>query len=396
MAKRSARRLSSVARHICSSTAPCTAQQQQPDAAGAVSITAMENGAGFGAVIRGCDVAAALADPALFATIRDALHTHLLLVIKDQQGLDPEMLAAFTHSFDPAAPSVWRDLSRVVGSTGGGNVEGDIMLPGRPAPSVHVPEVELDITPGFSGTIAFGQAEVQGHFGFDGFVGGKDKNQKNSQVVGGGVLQWHIDGAFYRAPPPLVTALQCFEAPPTRTLEWSYGGFEEPLRYQPGSTVYTSAVRAYAMLEPSDQQWLEGVKVHYGQNPFEAVRGLPMSMNGLQVVNDESKPYIQSEEAFAEEDPELLVLPAVWTHHATGHKAFMVHSRCMWHMELADGTRLSIDESREVCNSGPLLSSSPPLLLSSPPRFATPYFAWRSLHHNESHLLTYTLTLCGC
>jgi hypothetical protein len=90
-------------------------------------------------------------------------------------------------------------------------------------------------------------------------------------------------------------------------------------------------------------------------------------MNGLQVVNDESKPYIQSEEAFAEEDPELLVLPAVWTHHATGHKAFMVHSRCMWHMELADGTRLSIDESREVCNSGPLLSSSPPLLLSSSP-----------------------------
>ena len=92
-----------------------------------------------------------------------------------------------------------------------------------------------------------------------------------------------------------------------------------------------------------------------------------MSMNGLQVVNDESKPYVQSEEAFAEEDPELLVLPAVWTHHATGHKAFMVHSRCMWHMELADGTRLSIDESREVCISvvTPLLPTALPFSLTT-------------------------------
>lgn len=349
------RRLSNVAAHLCSDgfvVAPalycCGAQRAEPRGKDLICVTPVGPVPGFGAVVRCPSLAAALDDAVLFAAIREALHTHLLLVFKDQQKLTPAELAAFTHSFDPSASSVWRDLTRVADSTGGGVVEGDIMLPGAPAPSAHVPDVELDITPGFSGTIAFGQAEVRDHFGFDGFVGGKDKNLKNSQVVGGGVLQWHIDGAFYASPPPFVSALQCFEAPAPRELQWNYDDFEQALSYNPGSTVYTSAVRAFDMLHQSDQEWLENVTVHYGQNPFEAVRGLPMSMNGLRVVNDVDKPYKQSDAAFAEQDPKMLKLPAVWTHHATGRKAFMVHSRCMWHMELANGTRLSIDESREV------------------------------------------------
>eukprot|EP01043_Picozoa_sp_COSAG02_P015073 COSAG02_NODE_633_length_19262_cov_32.473256_11_plen_381_part_00 len=360
----SQRRLAAVAEHLCELTGALERSGEQSQrvlcsagsaeiAAGSggselLSVTPLGSGPGFGAVVRCPSLAVALKEPALFAAIRQALHTHLLLVFKDQQSLTPAELAAFTHSFDPSAPSVWRDLSRVIGSTGGGNVEGDVMLPGTPAPSVHVSEAEVDITPGFSGTIAFGQAQVHDHFGFDGFVGGKDKNLRNSQVVGGGVLQWHIDGAFYRAPPPFVSALQCFEAPKTRELEWYYDGFEQPLIYQPGSTVYASGVRAFEMLDPSDREWLESVTVHYGQNPFEAVRGLPMSLNGLRVVNEVGRQYEQSDAAFAQQDPEMLTLPAVWAHHATGRKAFMVHSRCMWHIELADGTHLSIDESREV------------------------------------------------
>ena len=62
-----------------------------------------------------------------------------------------------------------------------------------------------------------------------------------------------------------------------------------------------------------------------------------MTPNGLRVVDD-GRDYPWPPQR---DDPDLLVLPMVWTHYATGRKALMVHSRCMLCLELRDGRVLS-------------------------------------------------------
>jgi peptidoglycan/xylan/chitin deacetylase (PgdA/CDA1 family)/alpha-ketoglutarate-dependent taurine dioxygenase len=312
----------------------------------ALVCTPVPGGAGFGAVCT-ADIAAAMAEPggAALAAIHAALSEHELLVFKGQVGLEPEVLAAFTHSFDRASPSVWRDLQKNPWELDKAKLgpAGDLMLPGKPA--AELPEA-VDITSGFSGTIAIGQGEVTDHFGLArGQLGGVRPHYNNStagsQVVGGGTLQWHIDGAWHKKLPPLTTCLHCVEAPEPRELEWAYDS-HEPLKFRTGSTAYVSARTAYELLSKEERAWAEGVKVHYAPEPFKGTLGLPMTENGLRVVDD-GRDYPNPSAA---EDPGLLVLPMIWAHHATGQRAFMVHSRCMRHLELPDGTCLGVEESR--------------------------------------------------
>ena len=51
------------------------------------------------------------------------------------------------------------------------------------------------------------------------------------RVVGGGVLQWHVDGAFYAKNPPAVTALECREAPTTVPKAHTFED-AQPLQYR--------------------------------------------------------------------------------------------------------------------------------------------------------------------
>ena len=108
---------------------------------------------------------------------------------------------------------------------------------------------------------------------------GAKSSAANSQVVGGGVLQWHVDGAFYRACtacapmpskqhlgfalaltavahlpnacaeklPPAVTALHCVEAPSSPPQTFSFDD-AAPLNFKAGATAYVSAAAAFVRL----------------------------------------------------------------------------------------------------------------------------------------------------
>ena len=90
--------------------------------------------------------------------------------------------------------------------------------------------------------------------------------------MGGGVLQWHVDGAFYGKLPPAVTALQCVEAPTSVPKAHTFDD-AEPLQYKAGSTAYVSATRAYELCTPDEQDWALGVTVHYMAHPFKVIAG---------------------------------------------------------------------------------------------------------------------------
>jgi hypothetical protein len=50
------------------------------------------------------------------------------------------------------------------------------------------------------------------HWGLTASLGGARRaygKDEGSQVIGGGLLQWHIDGAFWGAHPPRATVMSC-------------------------------------------------------------------------------------------------------------------------------------------------------------------------------------------
>ena len=105
-------------------------------------------------------------DSRLLRLRRSALHTHNILVFKGQQGLAPSTLAAFTHEFDVESPSVWRDLGKNPWELekAKNGPSGDFMIPGE----LPVDAATVDVSEGFSGTIAIGQAELKDHYGLSG------------------------------------------------------------------------------------------------------------------------------------------------------------------------------------------------------------------------------------
>ena len=114
----------------------------------------------------GCGEKYGCSDSRLLRLRRSALHTHNILVFKGQQGLAPSTLAAFTREFDVESPSVWRDLGKNPWELekAKNGPSGDFMIPGE----LPVDAATVDVSEGFSGTIAIGQAELKDHYGLSG------------------------------------------------------------------------------------------------------------------------------------------------------------------------------------------------------------------------------------
>ncbi len=149
----------------------------------------------FGAVVN-VDLNEVVNNPQAFEAVRAALHEYGVLVFQNQQSVHPSTLAVFTHKFDEASPSVWRDLQKNPWELekAKDGPSGDFMIPGELMIDAHSQVgFTADVSEGFTGTIAIGQAELDNHFGVSGPLGGTKRygavsTKANSQVVGGGVL----------------------------------------------------------------------------------------------------------------------------------------------------------------------------------------------------------------
>ncbi len=292
----------------------------------------------FGAIVRGVDCAALAADADAVGEIRQALHENELLVFPGQQQLLPRDEVAFCRAIDIDGSSVWRDQVDnpwEVYKVDQGNAAGTYQLPGEP------------------GVLVLGQGEIDHHglqvtLGGDRHAYGEDRG---SQVLGGGALQWHIDGAFYEHPPCQVTQMRCIEAPASDGHWLDYDdGSGDRLWCAAGATAFASGRIAFDLLADGDRETCLRTRVHYASNPFQATYRLGNSGNGLRVID----PDAEARHARGDEtpcnpssDPLAQIYPLVWTCPTTGRRALMPHPRCLFALETESGGRLlGITESR--------------------------------------------------
>ena len=287
------------------------------------------------------DIDCARPEPGEVEQIRRALHEHELLVFRDQGHLTPRQEVSFYRAVDTHATTVWRDQTNnpwELFKVEQGNQAGTHQIPDEP------------------GVLVLGEGRID-HHGLKVTLGGGRAayGDSGSQVLGGGSLQWHIDGAFYTHDPCLYTQMRCVEAPASQG-HWAHyeDGTGAKIWCESGSTAFVSGRTAFGKLSERDQLRASNMRVHYQSHPFRAAYHLANSSNGLRVVDTAAEEaYSRGEDLPGEPvaDPYAKVYPLVWTCPTVGEKALMAHPRCVHHVEetQADGEiAFGLVESRMI------------------------------------------------
>jgi len=208
----------------------------------------------FGVRVNGLRCASV--SPEEIGQLQKALHEHQLLVIPRQNELTPAEEVMFYRLIYPQAKNVWRDQTENAWErfkVDQGNLAGTYQIPDEP------------------GVLVLGKGQIN-HHGLQVTLGGDRTaygKSKGSQVLGGGGLQWHIDGPFYEHAPGLYTQMRCLEAPQSegRWIDLANGG--DPVWCAAGATAFASGRIAFDLLSAMDQSQCLGTRVHYFPRPFE-------------------------------------------------------------------------------------------------------------------------------
>ena len=275
----------------------------------------------FGVLAFGVDCASI--DRTSIRAVRSALHQEQLVVIRGQQHLTPEEEVRFYRAVYPEGTTVWRDQRENPWErykVQQGNQAGTYQIPSEP------------------GVLVIGKGEVD-HYGLKVMLGGDRAaygKASGSQVLGGGTMQWHIDGAFYEHAPGHYTQMRCIETPTGEGRRLNHLGDGNPLWCPAGATAFASGRTAYDLMTDELRERCLNTRVHYLPRPFETTYPLGNTENGLRVIDPESEARyeIGSEppgSAFT--DPAAQVYPLVWTCPETGRQALMPQPRCLAFLE---------------------------------------------------------------
>ncbi|KAK1979864.1 TfdA family taurine catabolism dioxygenase TauD [Colletotrichum cereale] len=302
----------------------------------------------FGAEVYGIDLNSFT--DADFELISDALHTHKLLVFKEQpQMLTPRQQYKLTSSFDPdeTTGGFAHGKDPLLTTHNGINIYG---IPKRPAipeqPQVHIlgrgplPDDHYGFPPGF---------EVQGidheEFHLPPHIPAVDREQGASRFY-----QWHFDGALYAIPPPRVGCLLAVKTPkgPDVTVRWDDGSGTE-MKMAPGSTAMVAGSRALSLLDEETSNIVLNSRIEYAPHAFSWMAGAHstrlghlLETEGLEKPLDQLPPWERSK---------VCVYNMLWTNPRTGEKSLQVHGQGALKLYLKtepNGQETVVDDLKEV------------------------------------------------
>ncbi|KKK24950.1 hypothetical protein P175DRAFT_0454779 [Aspergillus ochraceoroseus IBT 24754] len=277
----------------------------------------------FGAVVTNVDLEN-LTDDA-FDIISDALHKHLVVVVKNQHNLTPKAQYALTRRFDPAASQYGHGKTL--------DAKRSVLHPDlKTVP--HQPQVQV-IGHGFVQSYE-GLSNVQlkhpHHRTFH-----RDPIPDDDDYDFTRFYRWHIDAALYDLYPPRVTTLLAVQVPKGRRQTLRYDdGSDDKLDVPLGTTAFVSGERMFELLSDEDRELALGSKVEYAPHPYiwmSSARALPtglgMYTENLELPLSELPPIDESK---------IQVLPMVWQNPGTGKPALQIHPAAVRRIHLKDGT----------------------------------------------------------
>lgn len=304
--------------------------------------------AGFGALVYGIDLNNFTS--ADFDFISDALHTHKLLVFKDQpEMLKPQQQYLLTSSFDPDEKTggFAHGVDPWLTSHNGTDFYG---IPKRPAipvqPQVHIlgrgplPEGHFGFPPGF---------EVQGidhkEFHLPPHISAEEREAGASRFY-----QWHFDGSLYNIPPPRVGCLLAVRTPkgPDVTVRWDDGTGTE-MKMAPGATGMVAGSVALSLLDEGTKNLVMHSRIEYAPHAFVWMSSAHSTRLGHLIETEGLEKPLDQLPAW--DSKKVCIYPMVWTNPKTGEKSLQVHGQGAFKLYLKDGPDAEekiVDDLKEV------------------------------------------------
>jgi alpha-ketoglutarate-dependent taurine dioxygenase len=288
----------------------------------------------FGVEIYNVDLEA-LTD-ADFETIRTALYTSHVVVLKNQADLSPKAQYQLTKRFDPKTDTYGHGKTL--------DAKRSVLHPDlKTIP--HQPQVQV-----------IGNGFYEEYEGLNNITLVHPHHKKFHKVaipeeddlIATRFFRWHIDAALYALNPPKVTSLMAVKVPAGRrqTLRYDDGTGEEmdvPL----GTTAFVSGQKMYDLLSDDDKKFVREAKVEYAPHPYIWMSPARSRSDGLGLVSDGAE--LSLSELPPIDEAAIKILPMCWTNPLTGNLALQIHPSAIRAIHLPNGTVMrDLKEVREL------------------------------------------------
>ncbi|KAJ5766328.1 alpha-ketoglutarate dependent xanthine dioxygenase [Penicillium nucicola] len=268
----------------------------------------------MGAIITGADMNN-LTDEE-FGSIRNAIYTYQVVIVKGQQELKPINQFEFVHRLDPDTTAVHGFMTDDVTDDTVGVLGG-----------------KFNLVPGSKGVTLVGQGHISdnkhGNQGLtlrSGTHADLHVETLSADELARGQSRFgafHFDGVIYGSYPSRVTTLRCIQAPkgPEVTIRWD-DGTNRVMTANPGLTAFINSAQLYEMLTAEEKVLVDHSSWVPAPQPYvwtgtRKIRncGVGMASGGTTVPLDQLPPWTADK---------VYRLPMVWVNPVTGVKCFQI------------------------------------------------------------------------
>ncbi|KAL2829443.1 hypothetical protein BDW59DRAFT_178416 [Aspergillus cavernicola] len=290
----------------------------------------------FGATVTGIDLNAISYEDV--DRLKAAVWRHKVIVVKDQQNLDPKKQWDLVTMLDPNATD-----GHSHGNLSAFRAKGGVLAQGREVVGIPGAENVRLVGKGFQGEDHFGIKNKTIERGLS-----NDFHAVPPQIhdFESGITRfqrWHIDAPLYGKDPAWFTTLRCVKLPkgPDLTIEWADGsGFS--MKTPPGRTAFFSTSQLYSLLSAEEKALVDHSWVEYSPYPYKWIERCKGNSNGLGLA--EGGERLTMEELGEYDQASVKTYPMVWVNPLTGEKAFQVHGICAKKLYL----RSSLEEEPRI------------------------------------------------
>ncbi|KAL3462636.1 alpha-ketoglutarate dependent xanthine dioxygenase [Aspergillus heterothallicus] len=279
------------------------------------------------------------------ATIRSALYEHNVLVIRNQKGIEPNVLPQLGKLFDETAWDI---------HSGGRDAVRDpknILAGNRSARIPEAPQVSI-----------IGQGEFKNYRGIDELaLKHLNHTQFHATPLSEDDLKagytrpyrWHMDAPLYEVLPGRVTTLHCIETPNMEDQKIRFADGEE-LAIAAGATAFFSGSRNFQLLDPDEQEFTLNTTVQYAPRAYEWIRDCKASDDGLTIASVGLEKDEHELPSWTWD--KVHSFPMVWKNHGNGQPHLQILGCCVYSLTTTDpktGGTITIDDvnkARKICH----------------------------------------------
>ncbi|KAK8100124.1 sulfonate dioxygenase [Apiospora kogelbergensis] len=197
------------------------------------------------------------------AILRAGLFDHGVLVVRNQQGFDPNVMPQIGRFFDETALGIHSSGDKMVTEVK------NILSQNRGARLHRAPQVS-----------------VIGNGKWTGYEGLPDLDLKHVEELDDGFTRpyrWHMDAPLYERLPGYVTSLHSIQNPdlPDQELQFPNG---EVLTVAAGATAFYSGARAFDLLTDEEKEFALNTTVQYAPRAYEWMLDCKATDDGLTIA----------------------------------------------------------------------------------------------------------------